>query len=53
MGKTLYAEWLAQASRRPLYKVGISNVGLRVDVAERHLKQIFELAKEWKAILFM
>jgi len=53
MGKTLYAEWLAQLTRRPLYKVGISDIGLQADVAETHLKQIFELAKAWKAILLM
>lgn len=52
-GKTLYAEWLAKFSQRPLFKVGTSELGLDAAVAERNLKEIFELAETWGAVLLM
>ena len=52
-GKTLYAESLAKYSRRPLYKVGTSDIGLDPAKAERNLKDVFELAEAWSAILLM
>lgn len=52
-GKTLYAESLAKSCRLPLFKVGTSDLGLEATRAERRLKQIFELADTWNAILLM
>lgn len=53
IGKTLYAESLAKSCRLALFKVGTSDVGLKATKAERRLKQIFELADTWNAILLM
>ncbi|PKY00286.1 P-loop containing nucleoside triphosphate hydrolase protein [Aspergillus campestris IBT 28561] len=52
-GKTLYAESLAKSSGRPLFKVGTSDIGLNAPRAERTLKNIFELAEAWKAVLLI
>ncbi|KAI1878548.1 uncharacterized protein JN550_000730 [Neoarthrinium moseri] len=52
-GKTLLAESLAQKSGKPLYKVGTSDIGLEVSEAEKKLKEIFELAEAWDALLLI
>jgi len=52
-GKTLYAESLAKSTGRPLFKVGTSDIGLDAPQAERNLKDIFELAETWNAVLLM
>lgn len=52
-GKTLYAEALAAQARRPLLKVGTSDIGLEAFAAEQNLRDIFKLAESWNAVLLM
>jgi len=52
-GKTLTAETLAKACEKPLFKAGISDVGLDPVKAERNLRKLFDLAEAWNAILLL
>ncbi|ESZ91049.1 aaa family ATPase [Sclerotinia borealis F-4128] len=53
-GKTIFAESLAKASSKALFKVGMSDIGLdNLGTAERRLKEIFELATTWNVVLLM
>jgi hypothetical protein len=47
------AEALAKASKKPLYKVGVSDLGLSPRRIEERLRTVFDLAEAWNAILLM
>jgi hypothetical protein len=47
------AEALAKASKKPLYKVGVSDLGLSPQKIEQRLRIVFDLAEAWNAILLM
>jgi AAA+ superfamily predicted ATPase len=53
VGKTLSAELVARAARRPLYKIGASDIGVDPYRVERKLKRLFQLASRWQAVLLM
>jgi AAA+ superfamily predicted ATPase len=53
VGKTLTAELGARAARRPLYKVGATDIGLNPEDAERSFSRLFQLASRWQAVLLM
>ncbi|KAL6718972.1 hypothetical protein ACLMJK_003207 [Lecanora helva] len=52
-GKTLTAESIADYARRPLYHIGARELGTEVTSTERALQKIFNLAREWDAILLL
>jgi AAA+ superfamily predicted ATPase len=53
VGKTLAAECIAERERRPLYSVGCGDLGTEPVDLERRLKEAFNYAVLWKAILLM
>lgn len=53
VGKTSTAETLALATRKPLFSVGVADVGTEAKHAEANLSKIFDLASSWQAILLM
>jgi len=53
VGKTLTAETVALATRKPLMPVSTAEIGLEPDEAERNLADIFEDAGRWQAVLLM
>ncbi|KAF3015628.1 hypothetical protein E8E14_011058 [Neopestalotiopsis sp. 37M] len=54
VGKTsTEAETLAIATRKPLFSVGVADVGTSAKYVEPNLERIFDLAQKWKAILLI
>ncbi|KIY04112.1 uncharacterized protein Z520_00804 [Fonsecaea multimorphosa CBS 102226] len=53
VGKTLTAETIAEATRKPLLVVTVAEIGLDASKAEKSLEQIFYLAGTWEAILLI
>ncbi|KAK9780209.1 putative AAA family ATPase [Seiridium cardinale] len=51
VGKTSTAETIAMATRKPLFSIGVSDVGTSAKYVESNLEKIFDLAQTWKAIL--
>ncbi len=45
------AESVAQLAGKPLFSVGVSDIGLRPEEVERNLEALFELAANWRAVL--
>lgn len=52
-GKTLTAEILAERLQKPLYMVGIGELGTSVQELEENLRTILDMATSWKAILLL
>ena len=52
-GKTLTAECIAEKQQRPLYTVSCGDLGTEPIQLEARLKEVFEYAVTWKAILLM
>jgi hypothetical protein len=52
-GKTLTAEVLSEAVKKPLYKVQCSQLGLDVETVEEKLKFVLNRASRWGSILLM
>jgi AAA+ superfamily predicted ATPase len=52
-GKTLTAEACADLLHRPLYSVTSGNMGADAGTCERVLRDIFDLAKEWNALILL
>jgi len=44
---------LAAAARKPLFSIGVADVGMSAKNVESRLETIFDLATNWKAILLM
>ncbi|KAI8305743.1 ATPase [Colletotrichum sp. SAR11_59] len=51
VGKTLTAESVAQLAGKPLFSVGVSDIGLKPAEVEQNLEALFELAANWRAVL--
>ncbi|GLI81005.1 hypothetical protein PoHVEF18_009374 [Penicillium ochrochloron] len=51
VGKTLTAESVAQLAGKPLFSVGVSDIGLKPEAVEHQLETLFELAANWQAVL--
>lgn len=52
-GKTLTAETVAEALKRPLYSVSVGELGTDPDVLENRLRQILDVATTWNAVLLL
>lgn len=50
-GKTLTAEAVAEVLQRPLYKVGLGDLGTDVEVVEARLGNFLKFAERWHACL--
>ncbi|KAL8948419.1 MAG: hypothetical protein Q9222_005397 [Ikaeria aurantiellina] len=50
-GKTLTAESVANATGKPLFAVGVSDIGLKPADVEHNLEVLFELAANWQAVM--
>jgi SpoVK/Ycf46/Vps4 family AAA+-type ATPase len=53
VGKTLTAESVAKSAGKPLLSIGVSDIGLKSDVAEKNLRRVFDLATEWEAVILL
>ncbi|KAI0593506.1 P-loop containing nucleoside triphosphate hydrolase protein [Biscogniauxia sp. FL1348] len=53
VGKTSTAETIAIATRKPLFSIGVADVGTSAKYVESNLEKIFDLAQTWKAILLI
>ncbi|KAF2086542.1 P-loop containing nucleoside triphosphate hydrolase protein, partial [Saccharata proteae CBS 121410] len=51
VGKTLTAESVAILARKPLFSVGVSDIGTEGSKVEENLQKIFDLAGLWEAVL--
>lgn len=52
-GKTLTAEAVAETLHRPLYVVNVGELGTTPDEVERALKQAFQTAERWNAVVLL
>lgn len=52
-GKTLCAESVAELLRKPLYKVGMGELGTDAQLLDQNLQRILRLAERWSAILLL
>lgn len=52
-GKTLTAEVYSETSKRPLFSVQCSQLGIEVDELEKRLGWAFNRAKRWQAIMLL
>jgi len=52
-GKTLTAEVTAEYLKRPLYMVGVGELGTTADELEGNLRQILDVAATWNAVLLL
>ncbi|CAJ0547564.1 Ff.00g043180.m01.CDS01 [Fusarium sp. VM40] len=52
-GKTFAAEALAELSRRPLYRLTSSDIGIELKEVERNLSEAFYLGGIWDAIMLI
>lgn len=53
IGKTLTCEAIAELLHRPLYSVTVGELGTTVEMLERKLHQILEIAASWNAIILI
>ncbi|XXG94193.1 hypothetical protein Hte_000446 [Hypoxylon texense] len=53
VGKTSTAETIAAAAEKPLFRIGVADVGTEPMNVESNLKKVFSLAARWKAILLI
>lgn len=53
MGKTLTAESVAIRANKPLFAVGVTDVGVDPEKVQVNLERMFELAGTWEAVLLM
>lgn len=44
---------IARATQKPLFQIGVADVGTKAKEVESNLKTIFSLATTWGAILLM
>lgn len=52
-GKTLTAEATAEKLKRPLYKVGLGELGTNAERMEGKLDQVLNIARRWNAVLLL
>lgn len=53
IGKTLTAESVSELLHKPLYSVGCGELGTSVEVLEKRLAEILEIAHAWNAIILL
>jgi hypothetical protein len=53
VGKTLLAESTAELLHRPLYTVGVGELGTDADQLEERLRKILEVCTSWNAVLLL
>lgn len=53
VGKTLCSESLAELLHKPLYSIGCGELGTSVDILEKRLVEILEIAHAWNAIILL
>ncbi|KAJ4464544.1 hypothetical protein C8J55DRAFT_493877 [Lentinula edodes] len=53
VGKTSTAQTIASAARKPLFSIGVADVGTSAGLVESNLETIFDLATTWKAVLLI
>jgi len=53
VGKTLTAEAIAEFLERPLYSVGVGELGVSPSELEKQLKQILDVAQVWNAVVLI
>ncbi|KAJ3799035.1 AAA family ATPase [Lentinula aff. detonsa] len=53
VGKTSTAQTIASAARKPLFSIGVADVGTAAGLVESNLETIFDLATTWKAVLLI
>lgn len=53
LGKTLSAEAIAEVLQRPLYAVGIGELGVSPETLEKRLTKILHTAQRWNAVLLL
>lgn len=53
VGKTLTAESVAKSTGKPLFSIGVSDIGIDSRTAERNLRRFFNLATEWEAVMLI
>ncbi|KAK6074954.1 ATPase [Seiridium cupressi] len=51
VGKTLTAESVALLAGKPLFSVGVADIGIDGDRVETNLQKVFDLAGLWEAVL--
>lgn len=52
-GKTLTAEATAEKLERPLYKVGLGELGTNAERMEGRLNEVLNIARRWNAVLLL
>lgn len=52
-GKTLTAEVTAEHLKRPLYMVGVGELGTSASELEENLRQVLDIASTWNAVLLL
>jgi hypothetical protein len=52
-GKTLLAETVAEALKRPLYSVSVGQLGIEPGQLEQSLRDILDLATVWNAVILL
>ncbi|KAL9028374.1 MAG: hypothetical protein Q9196_003254 [Gyalolechia fulgens] len=53
VGKSLTAECVAKATSKPLFTVGVADIGTNSRTVENRLNKLFSLAAEWDAVLLI
>lgn len=53
VGKSLTAECVARATSKPLFTVGVADIGTESGTVEDKLNKLFSLAAEWDAVLLI
>jgi len=53
VGKTLTAESIAELLHRPLYSVGVGELGITTESLETKLKDILQVASTWNAVVLI
>lgn len=53
VGKSLTAECVAKATSKPLFTVGVADIGTDSKTVEEKLNRLFSLAAEWDAVLLI
>lgn len=53
VGKTLTAESIAMRAGKPLFAVGVTDVGVDPEKVQVNLERMFDLAGTWEAVLLM
>lgn len=53
VGKTFTAEAIAEKLQRPLYTIGVGELGTNVSTLEKKLTEILNMVQTWKAVLLI